>query len=256
MAIPTSELIKASPTVATIILDLQDSISKSRHVFTTVPVVITEWIADDEARKLLRKGDFVSAFQHASKPDSLSATQSNDVLSRLATGQAQFAEQAVQAILDNLTGDPLQQAIERFVRFCSDFETHSKAYHNRVRIPMGHFLSLAKLDDKVEDALQCINQEKRAEVFKAFMYHPNSKFGLELVKRAEAHLKVSRNARKASADFALAQEWSEQTEASVCALEAVSLDDRTSRIKHTEELLDNVTKATCGVIDNICLVKG
>ena len=164
----------------------------------TVPPEMDSWMNTETARGKLRGGDFTAAFEEGKVLQITNLSQS--ALAEVKKQQVALVESAQSIVLSQVDDSAISVAVERLLPFFADFQQAAAGYTSEIVGPMSDLHQTVALTDDCAAAVKRVSDNRRREIYRAFMFHATSKLGLKLVERAESVIAAKKwhNSRKKS----------------------------------------------------------
>ena len=177
-----------------------DSVPNSRTDGNNlVPDELTQWIVDDEARALVRDHAYGGAFAKV-KHDFLHALCGTD-RQTLAQSQTSFLELIISNAMNTLEKHDMTRATSKLIKILKHFEPHVGGYVSEVASPMTELIELLEGGTPALRLVEQMCSNKRANVFRAFFYHPNCKLAEHVVKELRVTLAASKETMASSREY-------------------------------------------------------
>ena len=194
------DLGRPSASVVNTIMDFNQNVQVMDGIApSSIPTEMHAWLRSEAGRQLLRTGDFAQAFADSGCPN----VETLGIVARVEVTKQQidFVEVAIATTLSQYEGVNFNNAIDQLIGFFRSFNDHKTHYMAEVSSPMCCILKVIESDDDCSSHVDTLTSNRRAPVFRSFMYHASSKLGGQLVERARNRVEASKKSREAGVKF-------------------------------------------------------
>ena len=122
--------------------------------------------------------------------------------------QVDVLELGIQLVMSQQDSVQIDTAIEQMGTFFHSISPYGGGYSTNTIEAFEVLNSVTRLDDQFASSLRLLENRKRDDVYKAFVYHPTAKIGNIIMERAQSKLKAETSAREFSTTFTSAREES------------------------------------------------
>ena len=165
----------------------------------SLPDKIKRWLVDDEARALLRNGQYQTAYEAVAVQGPLPPMgQERDVLVK---SQISFLELSIASALDSCDKTNMLRARSKALALLNQFDAVSAGYASEVVGSMEDLIALLEGGDDALKSIERVSRNKRAPVLRAFFYHPTCKLAEYLIKDLTITLAACRETISISSEY-------------------------------------------------------
>ena len=198
-----NDLVEPKMCVTTKILNYKQALCHVHDILSLedrLPDELTQWLADDEARALVRDHAYADAFdkvKHASLHSLI-----GDARVSLAQSQSNFLELIISNAMNTLEKNNMTRATNKLVSVLKQFEPFAEDYVREVSAPMLELIELLEGGTSALRLVESMCSSKRAPILRAFFYHPNCKLAEHIVRELRLTLAASKETMASSTAYA------------------------------------------------------